>query len=253
MLKSLFFALSTYSRIPTPRVGWEEKDMKYSLCFFPLVGVVIGLCSAGLFYGSRILGFGRIFTSAVLSALPIFISGGIHMDGFLDTMDARCSYRSMEEKLRILKDSRAGAFAIMSGVIYLLLYFGAFTEVTDREIGCIAIGYVASRILSGLSVVTLKGARTDGMASSAARAAAAGVKRILSAELIVCAISLLMCDPVCGLVIILLGGLCFWGYRRMAYRIFGGITGDLAGYFLQVYELLLLICAVLVSRLGSFI
>ena len=32
-----------YSKIPMPRVEWNEKNMKYAMCFFPLVGVVTGL------------------------------------------------------------------------------------------------------------------------------------------------------------------------------------------------------------------
>ena len=130
MLKSLIIAFSMYSKIPMPRVEWDEKSMRYSLCFFPFVGAVIGLCSMGCFYGMRALGMGNIAVSAVLTVLPIVINGGIHMDGFLDTMDARSSYKSQEEKLEILKDPHTGAFAIIYGIVYLILVYGLFSEVT---------------------------------------------------------------------------------------------------------------------------
>lgn len=61
MLKSLVVAFSTYSKIPMPRVEWDEKSMKYSMCWFPFVGVVIGLASAGCFYGLSFLSVGHVF------------------------------------------------------------------------------------------------------------------------------------------------------------------------------------------------
>jgi len=42
MIRSLFIAFSTYSRIPVPQVEWLEENRKYSMCFFPLIGAVIG-------------------------------------------------------------------------------------------------------------------------------------------------------------------------------------------------------------------
>ena len=42
ILKSLALAFSMYSKIPMPRVEWNEKNMRYALCFFPFVGAVNG-------------------------------------------------------------------------------------------------------------------------------------------------------------------------------------------------------------------
>ena len=41
--ESLAIGVSMYSKIPMPRVEWNEKNMKYAMCFFPLVGVVTGI------------------------------------------------------------------------------------------------------------------------------------------------------------------------------------------------------------------
>lgn len=253
MLKSLIVAFSTYSKFPMPKIKWDEKSMKYSMCFFPLVGAVIGLCSVLCLYGLRVLGIGTVMTASLLTALPLLLSGGIHMDGFLDTMDAKSSYLPTEEKLRILKDPHTGAFAIISGLVYILLCFGGFCEVTEREIGYIAAGYVYARILSGLSVVTFRKAKKDGMAAASANAAKKSVKWILAAELALCICCLLFFDPLLGGVCVLAGGICFLHYHRMAYRVFGGITGDLAGYFLQVCELLILYGVVFASKVLEMI
>ena len=47
MASSLVIAFATYSRIPMPRVDWSEENRRYSLCFFPLIGLVIGAVMAG--------------------------------------------------------------------------------------------------------------------------------------------------------------------------------------------------------------
>ncbi len=249
MLKSMIIAFSMYSKIPMPRVEWNEKNMRYSLCFFPLVGLVTGACSLGCFCGMSALGFSRPAVAAVLTVVPILINGGIHMDGLLDTMDAKSSYKPAQEKLQILKDPHTGAFAVIYGLVYLFLCFGMFCEVTGREMGCIALGYAYSRMLSGLSVTTLKKARKDGMAAASAGAADRRVKWILAAELAVCGSCFLCLQPAYGTVCLLAGGLSFLYYRHMAYRTFGGITGDLAGYFLQLCELLMLIGVVTAQKL----
>lgn len=227
-----------------PKVAWSEEGMKYSMCFFPFVGIIIGLCSFGIYTGLSFWGAGKILTAAVLTVLPVLLTGGIHMDGFLDTMDAKNSYRSKEEKLEILKDPHIGAFALIYGLVYFLLYFGLFSEVDHKAICLVALGYTYSRILSGLSVVSFQKAKEEGMAASTARAAEKNVKWILVLEGIFCVAGFLLLHPMAGAGCVAVGALCFLSYRRMAYRIFGGITGDLAGYFLQVCELWLLLTAV---------
>ena len=245
MLKSMIIAFSTYSKIPMPAVRWEEDSMRYSMCFFPFVGAVLGFFCVCLYKGLCFIGAGQNLTAAVLTALPLFLTGGIHMDGFLDTMDAKNSYKAKEEKLRILKDPHTGAFAVIHCALYLLLSFGLFSRINEKTILFVALGYVYSRILSGLSVVTLKKAKGDGMAASAANAANKTMKWVLVGELFLCIASFLSLDYLSGGIYVLVGIACFLYYKNMAYRIFGGITGDLAGYFLQCCELAILAAAVL--------
>jgi len=247
-MKSLIIAFSTYSRIPMPKVAWSEESMKYSMCFFPLVGGAIGLCCFGIYTGLSLLEAGNILVAAILTVLPVLLTGGIHMDGFLDTMDAKSSYRSREEKLEILKDAHIGAFALVYGLVYFLLCFGLFSEINQKSIGLTALGYVYSRVLSGLSVVLFQKAKKEGMAASAGKAAGRSVKWVLVLEGLLCAAGLLLLHPVAGAGCAIAGAACLLYYRSMSYRIFGGITGDLAGYFLQLCELWILLISVLLAR-----
>ena len=116
MMKAIAIAFSTYSKIPMPHFKWDPKALQYSMCAFPLVGAVIGAGEFAIWYlFGFLLQWSEVFTAALLTVFPILITGGIHMDGFLDTVDAKSSYKSKEEKLQILKDPHTGAFAIIRG------------------------------------------------------------------------------------------------------------------------------------------
>lgn len=102
--------------------------MKYALCFFPWVGLAVGAVSAVLFWLLQQIGAGSMLRAAVLTAVPVLVTGGIHLDGYLDTMDALSSWREKQRRLEILKDPHAGAFAIIMGCLYFVLYAGAAGE-----------------------------------------------------------------------------------------------------------------------------
>ena len=107
---SLAVALSMYSKLPVPTVDWNEKNMKYAMCFFPGGGVVTGAFEyAAVYVLLRYTDCGSLFFAAVMTLIPVLVTGGIHMDGFADTMDALSSYGDREKKLAILKDPHTGA------------------------------------------------------------------------------------------------------------------------------------------------
>ena len=77
ILKSLVIAFSIYSAIPVWQFPWEEKDMKYMLCFFPWVGAVAGIC----FYLWNVLcqrlAVGNLCRTMVGAAIPLVVTGEI--------------------------------------------------------------------------------------------------------------------------------------------------------------------------------
>ena len=129
LLNAMIIAIAMYSKIPMPRVDWNEKNMRYAMCFFPLIGVIIGVLEAVA--GNLITlwkGEGTFLCAVVLTLIPVFVTGGIHLDGFADTMDAKSSYGDREKKLEILKDPHTGAFAIISLCCYFLLCVGILVK-----------------------------------------------------------------------------------------------------------------------------
>ncbi|SFR72622.1 adenosylcobinamide-GDP ribazoletransferase [Anaeromicropila populeti] len=245
LVNSFLIAFSMYSKIPVPRADWTKENMRYVMCFFPLVGVVIG---AAVYLWNAMAAFlpvSNIFHHAVLAVIPLFITGGIHMDGLMDTADALRSYQPVEKKLEILKDPQAGAFAVITCVIYILLDFAVWYDITAKEIEVLAVGFVLSRALSGLAVVTFPLAKNSGLAATFSNEARKKVTRyVMICYIICCVTAMVWLDWKLGLIGIAGSLLVFGYYRYMSVKEFGGITGDLAGYFLQICELIMAICVV---------
>lgn len=241
LLGSFVIALSMYSRIPMPQVEWTKERMRYAMCFFPIIGLISGGVLILFTWAASAAGAGTVFKTLGGVAVPLLVTGGIHMDGFLDVTDARRSYGSREKKLEILKDPHTGAFAIIGLGVYLLLYGAAFSELEFEDICLLTFIFMGERALSGLSVVSFPKAKKDGLAAEFSGAA---VKRTVQAvmALYLCISSaglLSVGGAVTGLACAAAGGAAFYYYYRMSMKEFGGMTGDLAGYFLQSAELTL--------------
>lgn len=250
ILQSLVVAVSMYSKIPMPKREWNEENMKYALCFFPLIGMIIG---GGIYAMGNLLfamESSALLRGAVFTLFPIILTGGIHMDGFMDTMDALSSWGDREKRLAILKDSHAGAFAILGMGCYLVWSIAIWSEVKPEMLGVLAGIFVLSRALSGLSVVTFPHAREQGLARTFRDGAKKKIVQItMSVYLLTVCIFMIWQNRCLGIVAIIAGLLTFGYYKRMAVRTFGGTTGDLAGYFLSLAELLMVTAVVFAGGL----
>ncbi|WP_312428063.1 adenosylcobinamide-GDP ribazoletransferase [Lacrimispora sp.] len=252
LIGSLVIAFSMYSRIPMPQMEWTKERMKYVMCFFPLIGAVIGLLEFAVFRGCDALGF-RQFGQILPVVIPILVTGGIHMDGFLDVIDAKSSHGDRKKKLEILKDPHTGAFAIIGCCVYLILYLAAFLEMRPAMIPAYSIIFVVTRALSGLSVVTFPMAKESGLAASFSGAAQ---KRTVAITMVLYLAAAewgiwYLAGTMPAAMTLFISILIYWYYYSMAKKEFGGITGDLAGYFLQICELALVAGLAVISHLMS--
>ena len=251
-MKSVIIAFAMYSKLPMPRVDWEQKSLSWALCWFPLVGLFIGAALWLWLALAHWLGFGDIFTAAFALLLPIALSGGIHLDGFCDTCDALSSHQSREKKLEILKDSHTGAFAIICCGLYLLVFFAAWCQVeaAGRTALVLGLGPVLSRSLSGLFAVTQPNARGTGLlATFTGPMDAAKARVVLAVWAIAAAAAMVFLSPWTGVGVLAGAALACVYYVATAKRQFGGVTGDLAGFFLQLCELGMVLGAVVAQRM----
>lgn len=237
---SFLIAFAMFSKIPVPRADWDKENMKYMMCFFPGIGAVIGLLIFGYGKLCALADFGSVMRAAGFVLIPVIITGGIHLDGFLDTVDALSSYQPKERKLEILKDSHAGAFAIIMGCAYFILALGAWSEMPDAALPVMGVGYVVSRSLSGFALTVFPCANKKGSLSMFADAAQKKVLRIvLVLWLVCCAVLAFRLNWRLALILAGTAAVCYGYYYRTALREFGGTTGDIAGFFVQVCELVM--------------
>ena len=195
--KSIILSLSMFSAIPMPRIEWNQKNMRYMMCTFPFVGLVIAfLCGGWFIFGQFLARWHKNLSPALIALgftlIPVFVSGGIHLDGFMDTCDALGSHASREKKLEILKDSHSGAFAVLGCVIYFLCYFVLSLEVFKQPLHLINLApflgiFVISRILSAFAVSTFPIAKDSGLVHTVEATAAnvhdvAEVPKLLTGE-----------------------------------------------------------------------
>ena len=248
-MKAAMIAFSLYSRIPMPSFPWEDRDRKNALHCFPLVGCAAGIVFFAAFSFLQQTSLGVILRSALLTAVPLLFTGGIHMDGFMDTCDAMASWGDREKKLAILKDSHTGAFAVMACSLYLLLYTAGCTEFTERTAAAVSFGFPLSRSLCGLLISSLPQARETGMLSDLTKETAFfKLRRIMIGSLFIFGVLFFMTAGTGSLWIFGVLAVFFGFSRRRFLREFGGITGDLSGYFVTVSELLILIGAAVLVR-----
>ncbi len=231
-------AFAMYSKIPVPAVKWTDKNMKYAICWFPLIGLVQGALMMLWYVLAQRLGLGESLRAAVLTVLPAAVTGGIHMDGFLDTSDALSSWKDRESKLEILKDSHCGAFAIICGLCYGILSFGVCSQMELQDLAVLTVLYVLSRALSGLALVQFKKAKNTGLLKTFADAAMGRrVTVVMALYILVCGAAACLISLRGGLCMLAVSAAVFAYYHHMSMQKFGGITGDLAGWFVEVCEL----------------
>ncbi len=244
--ETIAVAFGMFSRIPVPQVTWTEENKRYSMLAFPAIGLAQGVLWMIAVAICRMFDLPELLTGALLTALPLLVVGGIHLDGYGDTVDALSSHADKEKKLEIMKDPHVGSFAVMHYAVYFLIMFASCTALAEADFEVwVAVGltFVLSRALSGLAVATFPMAKTSGLAASFANDAdKKNVRNGLIFLLVVLALAFIGIDLVwrqfpVGFFGFLASVAVFFWYRYIAEKHFGGINGDLAGWFLSKCEL----------------
>ena len=245
--KSLILSFSMYSKLPMPFTKWEDDSLKYALMAFPIVGFVEAILFVLLIKVLDFFDIEDLMRAVFITVFPIFYTGAIHIDGFMDTVDALSSHAEKEKKVQILKDSHVGAFAAIGIAVYLLLYTAFADKLDDFDkILIFALSFVENRCYSIYSLMTIENARGSGYAATFVSAGARTTTKIgIIVMYILSATATLYVSLKMGLTVLAVQFLAFLYCRYMFKREFGGTTGDLSGFLLQMFELLVLFVLVL--------
>lgn len=104
------------------------EDFANSMAFFPLVGMLIGVLLVVLRRIFYYLPISPLIGDTLVLIVWIWLSGGLHLDGFADSIDGFSGGHNKEEILNIMKDSSTGAKGVVALVSLLLLKFVLLVE-----------------------------------------------------------------------------------------------------------------------------
>ena len=237
-MKTYFHAFamcqSMFCSIPFPGNIWDEKARDKMLLFLPIVGLEIGGIWAFLAWLSHVWNLPVLVKGLILSVYPYLVTGFIHLDGYMDVTDAVKSYRSLERRREILKDSHVGAFSVIGIALLLLAQFAFMASAKENaDFRILVFVPAVSRCCSALAVTALKPMNTSQYADQ--KKPKSHIVILISMTALFVTAGVLLCGHY-GFV--LLGCLTGFGVAlRKAYKSLEGMNGDISGYSLSVAEL----------------
>ena len=232
---------SMFCAIPCPMKIWDENARDKQLLFLPFIGAEIGLLWFVMAKLCLFLNIPIFLTAFILAVYPFVISGYIHLDGFMDVTDAVKSYRSLEKRREILKDSRVGAFAVIGCIILFIGQFAVFASMELTNTVALVFIPIVSRCCSSLALNTFKKISESqyvGVAKNKGQ-----IVVLTSQLLLILVLSFVVCGKKAIAVLAVIAGYAM--ALSKAYKSLEGVNGDVAGYALTISEF----CGVLVLAL----
>ncbi|WP_428117472.1 adenosylcobinamide-GDP ribazoletransferase [Candidatus Poriferisodalis sp.] len=238
---SLRYAWAFLTRLPGGAHPPTERDLGRSVPWFPLVGAVVGALSGGVFWAVW-QPLGAPLAAILAIAAAALITGAFHEDGLADTADA-LGGTTPERRREIMKDSRLGTFGTLALVLVTLMQIFAVMPLPSRDaVIALALAHGIGRALAVTAMASVPAAAGTGLGHTY-------TTHLRGAP---CAISLLASYGVAfalGPVGVFAVGAATGGallVGLIAYRRFGGITGDALGAITQISQTAALVA---VSRL----
>ncbi len=236
LLATLAEAFAYFSTIRVPRMFASSAPSPRALSALPIVGAVVGAASGAIGYGvahasSPLLGGAAAFTSIIL------LSGGIHLDGFLDSCDALFASVSAQRRLEILKDPRHGTYAVAGMAILTVWWLAAFSLTKPADLPLRLL--LACALSRAAAIVPAYMHRYARAVPSSALQQPPNATLILMSIAVLAALSVLVSRGAWITVpvsIIAAMALAQWISTRL-----GGLAGDSYGFMISILEPLCLI------------
>ena len=236
MLESFIIVLSFISIIPLPQrfiPEWSDESLRYFCPMLAASGLVFAFLWLILWLGvSHVQSLSVMLRGFLMTLGTLSLTGGLHLDGLMDTCDALFSHQDRETRLAILSDTHAGSFAVMGCVVTLLGKTLLFSELLTLKLNPLLVP-VYSRLGMAVLLNNLPFAKSGGLAVSL------GSSRSRKHNIFFAAMMAVMC--VSGSVSQSLAfGVSLLLWMRVCVRVFGGITGDLLGAFVELSEVIMM-------------
>jgi adenosylcobinamide-GDP ribazoletransferase len=250
-MEGLLTAIGMLTVIPIPWLSTRPGALGRAAAWFPVVGLLLGAALAATALAGRVVWEDRWIAASLVVGVNLLLTGGLHIDGLMDTADAFFSRKDRERMLEIMRDSRVGALGVASGIAVMLAKFCALSYLLDsRDLGrlaVIALSVALGRLGIVIAAALFPSARESGL--GAAFAAEVGARPLLVAV----GTSLAMAYAVWqgrGLLLLAVSAITALGHGWYWRRRLGGLTGDIYGEINEKIELAVLLVAGAMMRMG---
>ncbi len=215
---------------------FTPEEMGRSVGFFPLVGLLLGGSLLGI-DAAALLYWAPGLAAALVLAGWVIASGALHLDGLIDACDGLLGGRTVEDRLRIMKDPRVGAFGVVGGSTFVLLKYLALAAAADRT-AAFLLAPVLGRWGMALAIVLFPYARAEGLGRSMKDHA--GWREIALGTMTAGAACWLVAGER-GLLALAAAFLATWLAARFTLTRLPGLTGDIYGAICESVELLVVL------------
>jgi len=130
-VKTFLASITFYTIIPIPP-SWELNFQGIAR-YASYVGLLIGLILALSDFSLELVGFPIVIRSALIVGLWVMLTGGLHLDGVMDTADGLAIFNNPQKRLEVMRDSVTGAFGVMAGCFVILLKIIALSEIPQNR------------------------------------------------------------------------------------------------------------------------
>ena len=274
-MRAFFIGLQFLTRISiVEQKDWCEKDFADSVRYFPLIGLVLGIIYTA--FAALLMSFlpqnGILLphhvVAAILLILPILLTGGLHCDGFMDTMDGLFSGRSRERMLEIMKDSRVGANGVFAFVLLMIFDWSILLDLLQSAwlFPALFAMPIVSRLMMVVAISAFPYARPVGMGKAFKDG---GTKSVLYGAFFYTLILVFfpgVAADFLGIIPLDAAGLSSWllsmtavifatllftiFFASYATRHLGGLTGDVYGAITTLTETLVLLSFLVFSSVS---
>ena len=234
------------TRIPVGGFPYPPKTWEWISIWFPLVGGLLGAMYAAIWMGLD--GHSDPTRAIIVVTIGLLVTGGFHEDGLSDSVDALGGAYDRENVMRILKDSRVGAFGALALIVAVMLKVSLLVDLGVLAPAGLVLGQSLSRALPVMQLGLQPYARRDDPQSKSRDVARSGRVQALIAAGWTAAIAwgafawgVPMAGILGSLAAMLAVGVVLGVYFQ---RRAGGLTGDFMGALQQVSELGILLALV---------
>ncbi len=248
---SFLAAFQFLTSIPLPgRREVSPEELGRATTYFPVVGLIIGLILAGLNWLLSL-----ILPSAVVNALLIvvlvIITGALHLDGFVDTCDGIAGHKAVEDRWRVMHNSRAGAFGIVGVVLLLLVKYVSLNSIPEVfMIATLIFMPVVSRWAMVYALFVYSYARPSGLGTAFKQTTRWPQFTAATIITFAVAVALFPFFSITGLLLIFGVWVITTAFSFYLKRKFSGLTGDTYGAINEVAEVMVLIFVSLLAYKG---